>query len=91
MSEKPLLVCARADSLRVAQGSIFGRRCAVCSAEVMVAPSGQALLERSELDVICGECYLQKPSGRAQLGAPAAQIRDEMRHAKPNPRAKGID
>jgi hypothetical protein len=31
MSEKPLLVRARADSLRVAQGSIFGLRCAVCS------------------------------------------------------------
>lgn len=57
MSDK-YLVCAPANAPRVVPGSIFDRLCAKCCAPLMVAPSGQKLLEQDASFVpICFACF----------------------------------
>lgn len=59
MTQEPqCLVCARRDGPAFAvRGSSFDKHCSLCGAGVMVAPSGQRRLERSNLRIICFECW----------------------------------
>ena len=56
MAEK-CLVCLPVDlGGLVVAGSVKGH-CSKCSAEVWVAPSGQAMLCREAMDIICLTCF----------------------------------
>ena len=88
--EPPVLVCARADSPRMCEGSIFGKHCSKCGVEVMIAPSGQDILKlHPELRIMCGDCFgLVNEPMDCRLAAPASQIIREAKTAQPNPRRK---
>lgn len=82
------LVCMRADAEWVAQGSSFNRTCSRCTARVMVAPSGQALLRREPLlAIVCSICYARHPPNLpvdVRLAGEPQQIAREILSAVPN-------
>jgi hypothetical protein len=81
-------VCARADEPRACEGSIFGKYCAGCRAEVMIAPSGQDILRlHPDMKIICGPCFgLVREPHKIALAASPEQIRNEAKTARPNMR-----
>jgi hypothetical protein len=87
-----VLVCADADAPLVAPGSIFDRSCAMCGRAVMIAPSGQGLLERHpETRILCARCFLTLPDAEtatvAMAGTPE-EIAQECSAATPNMRRR---
>lgn len=88
---KGWLVCAPADSPRMVRGSVFGHRCTKCGVEVMIAPSGQRLLEVALLDllIVCGPCFDKHHNGCPIVPAAGPkQMARESRGALINPRRK---
>jgi hypothetical protein len=89
-SERDRLVCARADSPKFVAGSMFGLFCADCGVEVMVAPSGQALLADRDLRITCYECFkkLRRDEYRIEFAQSAARVFAELAATTANPRRK---
>ena len=65
--EDLIYVCARATSPLTVKGSTFTRQCRDCGARVMVAPSGERLLQTTPTAVII--CMVCAPKYVAQADA----------------------
>jgi hypothetical protein len=92
--DKIVLVCASADSSFCARGSSFTHRCRKCNGRVMVAPTGQAFLERhwnvgtshSNVEIMCADCFSVSTETIDSVGltAPAHVIVEEFLNSQPN-------
>jgi hypothetical protein len=92
--DKIVLVCATANSRFCARGSSFAHRCGTCGGRVMVAPSGQAFLEkhwnvatsRSDVRIQCSDCFSTTTETIDSVGltAPAHVIVEEFLSSQPN-------
>jgi len=94
--EAKILVCQAANADLTVLGSTFTRQCSACSTRVMVAPSGERLLEREpNILVLCTLCAEARLIKRLEAGeefsvAPAAspaELAREMTRAVPNANA----
>ena len=57
MSEPVTLVCQRADSPVMVEGSTFHRQCQICDAYVMVSPVGERLIAAGKVvGIVCQVC-----------------------------------
>lgn len=85
-----ILVCALADAPRVVPGSVFHHTCQQCHTRLMMAPSGQQLLQQKpELRILCAPCALRVIDGAGielDLAASKEQISHEVLSAMPNMR-----
>lgn len=86
MSEPAVLVCAPADAPRVVRGTVFCHKCMRCGLRLMMAPSGQKMLQREpEIEIICCYCYaLDQTPHACELAAPFEEILRERRTSMPN-------
>jgi hypothetical protein len=56
------LVCANALAPHAVEGSVYHHRCVLCGGNVMVAPSGQAMIAANPaIEIICGLCFQPDP------------------------------
>jgi len=93
MKPKPpvFLICAPADAARIVPRSIFGKFCVKCGQELMVAPSGQSLLQRHpDAIILCGSCWMKKVKAddiiQVETAADTDTIKNEVRTSLANPR-----
>lgn len=82
------LVCAHATAEMAVANSSFDRHCSRCGSRVMIAPSGQRLLRKKRLEIICAFCVPEVvagfPHGDKVIIKRPAGSRGEMRNAMPN-------
>lgn len=63
----------------VVAGTIFGHFCGECGREVMIAPSGQAVLQEApETPILCMYCYEAMPFDPREKRCFAARTQAEM-------------
>ncbi len=73
------VICAPADFPNTVRGSTFDRLCSKCSGRVMLAPSGQKMMEQHpNADILCFYCFLLGEVPGEPVGLTAATI-DELR------------
>jgi len=66
--EVQYLVCQPADSPLTVAGSSFDRTCCKCMRQVMVAPSGQKMLEAAPgIKVLCLVCFNKIPENQKDV------------------------
>ena len=96
-----VLVCARADSPLMVRGADFRKTCRGCNSRVMVAPSGQKLMEQNpDAHIVCSVCFLEAtksgalpPHEKIKMGlaGPVDEIASEISGAVPNTWKRGDD
>jgi len=91
MADEYTIVCAPADAPFMARGSVFDHACGKCGGKVMLAPSGQAFLQKHpRAEICCLRCHAQhRLVARGDYftvseTASLETVSEEMRTAEPN-------